>query len=333
MSIHHPTHLRELADRRGFYVGAAVNTAAFTSGETTYREMLQREFNVLVAENMMKFGELSPAPNEYNWTNSDMLVDFAEANGMKLRGHTLVWHQQLPRWLTSRAWTAREAEELLEQHIKTVVGRYQGRVWAWDVVNEAIADGGGYRTDSFWYRQMGSEYIAKAFRWAHEADPHAILYYNDYEAEALSPKSDAVYELARDLKRADTPLHGAGWQMHLGEGWRMTEQHRANAARLKELGLELSMTEMDVRLRTPPSAAQLESQAESYREALELALETCVALVTWGFTDKYSWIPSFRPGFGAALPFGANYEPKPAFYAMQRVMAGINPDPESHTDG
>lgn len=326
MTTHHPMYLRDLAAQHNFFIGTAVHTGAFTDNETTYREVLKREFNVLVAENMMKFGELCPAHNTYDWTSTDALVDFAEANGMKLRGHTLVWHQQLPRWVTSGTWTAREAQELLEQHIKTVVGRYRGRIWAWDVVNEAIADSGGYRTDSFWYQHIGPEYIAMAFHWAHEADPNAVLYYNDYETEALNPKSDAVYELARDLKQANVPIHGVGWQMHVSEGWRVTAEHYQNADRLRDLGLELAMTEMDVRLKTPASAAALASQAESYREALEFALDRCVALVAWGFTDKYSWIPSFRPGYGAALPFDADYQPKPAYDAMKAVMAGAEQD-------
>ncbi len=328
----HPMYLRDLADQRGFFIGTAVNTTAFASGETTYREVLQREFNVLVAENMMKFSELCPSQNDYHWTTSDALVDFAAASGMRLRGHTLVWHQQLPRWVTNGTWTAQSAQVLLEQHIKTVVGRYRGKIWAWDVVNEAIADTGGLRTDSFWYKHIGPEYIAMAFRWAHEADPNAILYYNDYEAEALSPKSDAVYELVGDLKQADVPLHGVGWQMHLTEGWRVTAEHHQNAERLRALGLELSVTEMDVRLRTPAIAAQLESQAVSYREALEFALEHCVALLTWGFTDKYSWIPSFRPGYGAALPFDDDYRPKPAYDALKRVMLGLDRDASPHGD-
>ena len=320
MTLSSALHLRDLATQRNFFIGAAVHTGAFASAEPAYCDVLQREFNVLVAENMMKFGELCRSPDTCDWTTSDALVQYAELHAMKLRGHTLVWHQQLPAWVTSSTWTTQEAQALLEQHIKTVVRRYQGRVWAWDVVNEVIADSGGYRTDSFWYQHLGPEYITLAFRWAHEADPTAILYYNDYGAEALGPKSDAVYALVRDLKQRGVPIHGVGWQLHVTEGWRVTTEHHQNAARLRDLGLELSLTEMDVRLTTPASAAQLESQAVSYRQAMEFAVQTCVALVTWGFTDKYSWIPSFRPGYGAALPFDANYQPKPAYEVMRRAL-------------
>ncbi len=324
MAIQQPLSLRDLAEQRGFYIGTAVSAGAFGRAETPYCEVLKREFNVLVAENIMKFSELCPAQNTYDWTRADALVDFAAANGMKLRGHTLVWHQQLPRWVTQGTWTAEAARALLEQHIKTVVERYKGKIWAWDVVNEAIADSGGVRTDSFWHKHIGPEYIAMAFRWAHEADPNAILYYNDYDAEDLCPKSDAVYDLVRDLKQADVPIDGVGWQMHVGEGWRVAAGHHENASRLRALGLELSITEMDVRLEMPASPAQLESQAISYREVVEFAVDTCAALLTWGFTDKYSWIPGFRRGYGAALPFDAEYQPKPAYDAIKCALAGAH---------
>ena len=337
MTTNDSRHLRNLAAQRNFYIGTAVHTGAFASNELIYHDVLHREFNVLVAENMMKFGELSRSANTYDWTRSDALIAYAEKHGMKVRGHTLVWHQQLPKWLTSATWTTKAVQQLLEQHIKAVVERYQGRIWAWDVVNEAIADTGGYRTDSFWYQHLGPDYIALAFRAAHAADPNAILYYNDYEAEGMSPKSDAIYALVRDLKQSGIPIHGIGWQMHVSEGWRVTDEHHQNAARLRALGLELSMTEMEVRCATPASAAQLDSQAISYRDAVEFALATSAALVMWGFTDKYSWIPSFRPGYGAALPFDAAYQPKPAYFAIRDALAGINQDAHqaeaSETDG
>jgi len=331
MTTQATTYLRDLAAQHQFFIGTAVDTRMLNSDETIYREVLQREFNVLVAENAMKFGPLSPSEGQYDWSAADALVDFAEANNMRLRGHTLVWHQQLPSWLASRTWTAPEVQDLLEQHIKTVLGRYRGRIWAWDVVNEAIADAGGYRTDSFWHRHLGPEYIPMAFRWAREADPDAILYYNDYSAEDISPKSDAIYDLVRELKQADVPVDGVGWQMHVSEGWRATAGHRENAARLRALGLELSMTEVDVRLKLPATQAGLEDQAASYREMMELALDTCAALLVWGFTDKYSWIPGFRPGYGAALPFDAEYQPKPAYEAIKRALTGVHQDASTGT--
>ena len=233
MTTETTTYLRDLATQRRFFIGTAVNTRALAGDETIYREVLKREFNMLVGENMMKYGELCPSEGHYNWTAADALVEFAEANDMRLRGHTLVWHHQLPSWLASRTWTAPEVQDLLEQHIKTVVGRYRGRILAWDVVNEAIADEGGYRTYSFWYRHLGPEYIPMAFRWAREADPHAILYYNDYSSEDISPKSDAIYDLVRELKQAGVPVDGVGWQMHVTEGWRVIGAHHQNAEWLR----------------------------------------------------------------------------------------------------
>lgn len=313
--------LRALAERCHFAIGAAVATQPFLNGEPDYCALLAREFNVLVAENMMKWDALSPAPEQYDWSASDALVAFAARHAQRLRGHTLVWHNQLPAWLRERSLSRAEALRLLETHIKTVVGRYRGQVWAWDVVNEAIDDSGDYRRTSFWFRHLGPDYLALAFQWAHEADPDALLYYNDYSAEGISPKSDAIYRLLRDLKAQGVPIHGVGWQMHLIEGWRLEDQHRRNAERLRALGLELSITEMDVRLKLPPDAAQLDGQAESYRQALSFALDHCRALLTWGFSDRYSWIPSFQPGTGAALPFDETYAPKPAYHALWQTLA------------
>jgi endo-1,4-beta-xylanase len=315
--------LRVLAERHGLYVGAAI-AAKPLRRDRAYRDTLSREFNVCVAENAFKFGPLRPSPSRYDFAEADAIADFAAANGMKLRGHTLVWHSQLPRWLTKRLRSRDEAIALLREHIQTVMGRYRGRVWAWDVVNEAIAvDGSGPRTESYWYRTIGPDYVEMAFRMAREADPDAILYYNDFSAEDMGRKSNAVYDLVRDLKSRGVPIDGVGWQMHLINGFRVTDDHRANARRLVALGLELSVTELDVRIELPASAGELETQAAAYRDVAELCLTEpgFTSLVTWGFTDKHSWIPGTFPGTGAALPFDRRYRPKPAYFALRDALA------------
>lgn len=314
--------LREHAGRRGFHVGAAVAVRPLEN-DTAYRETLRREFNMVVAENAFKWDGLRPARRRFDFRGADAVVRFARANRMAIRGHTLVWHRQVPRWLTQGKFTRGEVVEILRRHISTVVGRYRGQVVAWDVVNEAVDDQtGGLRTDSFWYRALGPEYIELAFRFARAADPKAVLYYNDYSAEAMNRKSDGVYHLLRDLKSRGVPVDGVGWQMHELNGFRAGAEHRENARRLVALGLELSITEMDVRMKLPASKDDYGRQAEGYAGAAEFCLSEpkCKALVLWGFTDKYSWVPGEFPGWGDALIYDRDLRPKPAYFALRRAL-------------
>jgi endo-1,4-beta-xylanase len=323
--------LRASADQRGFFIGAAVAMSPFRS-EPVYLETLRREFNIIVGENAFKWDSVHPARTTFNFTDTDALVEFAQANNMRVRGHTLVWHNQIPGWLTGGNFSRDEVIEILRQHILTLVGRYAGKITAWDVVNEAIDDGtGGLRTTSFWYQRIGPEYIRLAFEFARQADPNALLYYNDYSIEGLNTKSNAVHDLVRDLKLQGVPIDGVGWQMHQINGFRIEPQHHANARRLGDLGLEISMTEMDVRINLPTEPAELQQQAQAYRDAVTFCLTepNCKALVTWGFTDKYSWIPGFLSGWGDALIFDANYQVKPAYLALKQVLEdGVDLSPK-----
>ncbi len=291
--------------------------------EPTYAEILGREFNMLTPENVMKFSIIHPQPDQYAFEGGDMLVDFAEEHGMKVRGHTLVWHQQLPDWVTSRDWTRDELIQVLRDHITTVVGHYRGRVAAWDVVNEAISDGGGMR-HTIWSKVIGPEYIEMAFQWAHEADPDALLFYNDYSGEGLGPKSDAIYELVQGLVQRGVPIHGVGLQMHVPlTGYPPPQALAVNMERLSQLGLRVHITEMDVRIAQPVTQEELEKQAQAYADVLNacVAAPNCDAFVLWGFTDRHSWIPDFFTGWGSALIFDEQYTPKPAYYAIQNTLA------------
>lgn len=313
--------LRALADRDNFRIGTAVAISPFWADQT-YRATLARQFNIIVAENAFKWSQIHPVPDSYSFGKADDLVDFARANGMMIRGHTLIWHNQLADWVSSGSYDREAAIALMRDHIRTVVGRYEGRVTAWDVVNEALDDSGALRADSFWYRTIGPDYIALALEFAHEADPAAKLYYNDYGAEGMNPKSDAVYALVRDLKAEGVPIDGVGWQMHVVNGFRIGREHAENAERLAALGLELTITELDVRIRLPATEAALDRQAETYGDigAFCLAQANCAALLTWGFTDRYSWIPGFFAGYGDALIFDADYHPKPAYSALHAAL-------------
>jgi len=312
--------LRDLAEKCGIYIGAAVEPGYLIIRE--YAEILSREFNVVTAENALKFEAVHPQRGVYSFEGADAIVRFAETHGMKVRGHTLVWHQQLPAWITSGSYAWEEWKNILREHVMSVVGRYKGRIYAWDVVNEAILDNGSLR-DNVWFRNVGPEYIESAFRWAHEADPNALLFYNDYGAEDLNDKSHAVYSLVKSLLEKGVPIHGVGLQMHINvENPPKPEDVAANIKRLNDLGLIVHITEMDVRIRTPPSNEDLIKQAEIYRDILRVCLssEKCTAFIMWGFTDRYSWIPNYFSGYGSALIFDEQYRPKLAYYYILRTF-------------
>lgn len=315
--------LRKLATPRNVWIGTAVAPEPLRC-EPAYAGVLGREFSMVTTENALKFGPVHPARDRYDFEAADAIVKFAESNDMWVRGHTLVWHIQQPAWLEEGKWTRDELIEVLREHITTVVGRYRGRIAAWDVVNEAIEEDGTLR-DTLWLQVIGPEYIELAFRWAHEADPDALLFYNDYACEGLGCKSDAVYALVQGMLERDVPIHGVGLQSHLVLASPPDlEGVRANIERLGDLGLLVHVTEMDVRMQGEPTEAKLKRQAQMYGEFLEtcLAAENCTAFVLWGFTDRHSWIPGFQPGWGSALIFDESYQPKPAYEALRGVLSG-----------
>ena len=321
--------LRHLAAGQGRSLGVAVNRFAFNAADDRlYREVLAREFNMVTAENVMKFEHLQPTQDAYDFRAADELIAFAEANDMQVRGHTLVWHNQLPDWLEEGVWSREELIAILEEHISTVVGRYRGRVDYWDVVNEAMDDHSGTLRNTFWLDGIGPDYVDIAFQAARAADPDAVLYYNDYGAEALNGKSNAIYDMVEDMVLRGIPIDGVGFQMHTNTdhpppNWSVL----ANIDRLAELGLEVQFTEMDVRTTIGYETLQthLSDQAVVYNETTEICLarDACTGLSFWGFTDRYSWIYG---AVGTSYPteapllFTPEYEPKEAYYAVQSAL-------------
>ena len=313
--------LRCGAQARGLLVGAAVAVQPLKN-DVTYARTLAREVNIVVAENAMKFAQLHPTQTGYNFADADVIVDFANTYAMRVRGHTLVWHYQIPQWLINGNFPPGEISAILKEHIQTVVGHYRGRIYAWDVVNEAIGDNSTLQ-ETIWLKALGPDYIEQAFVWAREADPQAKLFYNDSGGEALGPRSDAIYSLVRNLKARGVPIDGIGLQSHFSiEQPPNFRDISANLNRLAALGLEIHVTELDVRLSMPPTKEKLRQQATIYRNYLRACLSTskCRAFVMWGFTDKYSWIPSYFRGKGAALPLDEAYNPKPAYNALFDVL-------------
>jgi endo-1,4-beta-xylanase len=323
--------LRIAAEPHHILLGSAAASSFLT--ETEYANILGSEFSQLQAENEMKFGIIHPRPDSdpqpYDFRGGDALVAFAHAHNMAVRGHTLVWHNRLSPWVKDGSYSSPQLSQILHGHIDTVMKHYASKVYAWDVVNEAFNDDGTMR-HTIWYDQpgigsgAGTAYLEQVFRWARVADPTAKLFYNDYDAEEINTKSDAIYAMAKDFKKRGVPLDGIGFQTHITLKFDDPEKLKSyaqNLQRFADLGLELHMTELDIRL-TDSSPASLAEQAKLYGEITSLCIlqPHCKLLQTWGFTDKHSWIPAFYKGLGWALLWDEGYRKKPAYAAMRDAL-------------
>lgn len=331
-----PMNLHTLAAAHNKAIGAAVEIAPLRN-DPLYGQVLASHFGMISPENAMKMRKLRPTQTTYDFGDADYIVNFAEANGMKVRANTLIWYKALPTWMENRTFTRDELTTIMQEYITTVVSRYRGRVHAWDVVNEAVLSGtGGYRPNIY-YDTLGPEYIEMAFRMAHAADPNALLFYNDYSAEEINTKSDFIYNMVKGLLEKGVPIHGVGLQMHLNSTYGInTQKLAANIQRLADLGLQVHITEMDVRMRDYPGdmTAKMTAQAEIYRQVMQVCTDSpaCTAFVTWGVADKYSWIDE-RFGADDPLLFDDNYQPKPAFHAVSQVLGtGVPVEPQPTTD-
>ncbi len=299
--------------------------AELLAHDEVYVRTLLREFNAITPENAMKWEPVHPTERGWNLGPADQLVEFAEAHGLRVHGHTLVWHRQLPPWLGAAPAPARMAR-VLAAHVETLVGRYAGRLASWDVVNEAVGDGGRLRRTVF-LRALGPGYLAEAFRLAHAADPGARLYYNDSGAEGGGRKSDAVYALVRRLVDQGVPVHGVGLQMHLdaAAGRPAPDAIAANVARLTAHGLTVRISEMDVRVRRVRRRRHedpLAVQCAVYHDAIAACAGSpgFAGVTFWGVTDSHSWIDT-RFGEDDPLLFDADYAPKPAYFGARAALA------------
>ncbi|QFZ19519.1 endo-1,4-beta-xylanase [Saccharothrix syringae] len=327
--------LRQAAPK-GFYIGSAAAGGGhheeqpypdpFTSDQE-YRKRLAAEFNSVSPENQMKWEYLRPERGTYNFGMADKIVKFARQNHQVVRGHTLLWHSQNPAWLEQGAFSKEELREILREHIFTVVGRYRGQIQQWDVANEIFNEAGQLRTENIWIRELGPGIIADAFRWAHQADPKAKLFFNDYGVESVNAKSNAYIALIKDLRAQRVPVHGFSAQAHLSTRYGFPGDLQANLQRFDDLGLETAITELDVRMDLPadgkPTEAQLAQQADYYQRTLAacLAVDDCNSFTIWGFTDKYSWVPVFFQGEGSATVMTEDFSRKPSYYALRDTLA------------
>jgi endo-1,4-beta-xylanase len=287
----------------------AVDHPALAADER-YRTVVEREFGVLTPENAMKWDVIHCEESTWNWTAADAVVEFAAARSMSVHGHPLIWHEQLPAWIT-RWLSASQLRRAIDDHVSALVHRYAGRVASWDVVNEALDNRGRGLRRTVFSAKLGPTFIAAAFARAHDADPEARLFYNDFGAEAWNRKAEAQYRLVRELVEAGVPIHGVGFQMHLSaQAPPRADDVCANLARFAALGLQVRISEMDVQV-SAVNPAGLRRQALVYHNVIEASLDAGVSGVTfWGATDRYSWRANSAP-----LLFDAHYEPKPAYRA------------------
>jgi endo-1,4-beta-xylanase len=313
------TSLRALAEARGRYFGTALTQSDLSiSGEMS---VATAQFDMVTPGNEMKWDTTQPSASTFNFGPGDRILSFGQTNGMRVRGHNLVWHSQLPSWVTSLPTS--QVQAAMNNHITTEVTHYKGKIYAWDVINEPFEENGTLRQDVF-YQAMGTDYLATALRTAHAADPAAKLYINDYNIEGVNAKSDGLYNLAKTMLQQGVPLNGIGLESHFIVG-QVPSTMLTNMQRFADLGLDVAITELDDRIPTPASSANLQQQGTDYGTIVRncLAVSHCPGISQWGVDDGHSWIPGTFPGYGAAMMYDANYQPKPAYNATVAALSAV----------
>ena len=335
--------------RRHFRIGVAMSNQMLDRDGGPDLDIIARDFNSVTAENAMKWGEIQPDGVNWRWQRADQLVNFAAKHNMHVLGHTLVWHSQVPRSLFTGADGAPLARAGLlgrmEEHINAMVGRYKGRVHTWDVVNEAIDEGKGWRT-SQWQRIIGDDYMEQAFRMARKADPAARLLYNDYNMHNPA-KREFLVKVLRDYLDRGVPIDGIGLQGHLGLTYPDMEEWERSIATYAGMGLEVHVTELDVDVLPGPNtgaeisnrgtySAELdpykaglpdevqEKLADRYEQIFRILLryrERVERVTFWGLHDGMSWKNGFPIAGRTNYPllFDREMKPKPAYHRLMRL--------------
>lgn len=364
------TTLKQAAANQGKRMGAAIKANLLSGVDPVYVNTLKAHFNQISNSNEMKLGDVHPRNSvsgntfplnndaDYNWGPADTIASFGKSNNMRVRGHTLVYTDHAyPDWIDANndrivdtTLTSTQLKNILHDHIVDMMTRYKSDgpnpVHEWDVVNEAFYKDGRIKYGVPWFDKPGIgfpktvdgyyQWIEQCFRWARQADPNAVLYYNDNAWEnddvdtLINDKADRIYDLVQYLrgKREGTRhlIDGVGFQVHVGLNTDLS-RFRSNINRFVALGVKVQVTEMDVSLKTDDgvTTAELNAQRDKYREVVDIidGIPQCPAFQMWGFTDKYSWIPAAFPGQGAALPWDENYNQKPAWYAIRNGFDSV----------
>ena len=310
--------LGSLAGSKGRYFGSATDNPELS--DSAYTSVLGGEFGQITPGNTMKWQYTEPTQNSFSFGQADTVVAFAQNHGQVVRGHTLVWHSQLAGWVSSLP--ASQLKAAMDNHVTQEVTHFKGKIYAWDVVNEAFNEDGSYRSSPF-YAAMGSGYIAEAFRTARAADPAAKLCINDYNTDGVNAKSNALYNVVSSLKSQGL-IDCVGFQAHLTVG-AVPGDLKSNLQRFANLGVDVQVTELDIRMALPRTIAKDSQQAVDYAAVVNacLGVSRCTGVTVWDYTDKYSWIPSVFPGTGAALPWDENFTKKLAYGAIWTALGGL----------
>jgi endo-1,4-beta-xylanase len=319
------TTLRASADARDFLIGTSANMGAIR-GDALYLQTLIHQYNMAVPEGEMRFNRVRPSRTDFNFADADAIVDFAIANRLKLQGYPLIGASAIPDWLSKGNYSPSDVSAMLKDYIQTTVRRYRGRVFSWTVV-WGVSDNLGNLDPSFWWKALGDDYIQQALLWAREVDPQVKLFVTDSVLEPLGVKANATYERLRSFRARGIPIDGISVaSFFLLTQLPKVQDMAAHLNRLAALGLEVHVSEFEVSVPLPSTADSLQKQAAAYGDYLSacLAIANCKAFMTWGFTDKETYAPRRWPGanVGAAEPFDAGYNPKPAYWAMLDALSG-----------
>jgi len=302
--------LRKYADKIGLSIGVCMGSQ-FDNNNTTHNNLVKQEFNTVVAENSMKAQYIHPSKGKTSFGGPDKLLKFAQENNMQMRGHTLVWHSQNAGWICSGS--RQTSLENMKYHIETVMSHFKGKIFQWDVVNEAMDDASGKLRSSDWTKSIGDDFIDSAFVYAHAADPDAKLFYNDYSTTTINTKSTAIYNMVKKMVDNGIPIHGVGFQCHQSatdgnDG--LYNKVKENFDRFAALGLDIAITELDAK------GSDQTAQAKVYSTLMQIAIDmpAVTTYMIWGVRDQDSWVSP------TPLMYNNSWQPKAAYTAVLEVL-------------
>ncbi|KAI0671874.1 glycoside hydrolase superfamily [Trametes maxima] len=311
--------LHTLAKAAGkLYFGSATDNPELTDAAYVTKLSDGKEFGQITPGNSMKWDATEPARGTFTFSGGDTVANLAKKNGQLLRGHNCVWYNQLPSWVANGQFTKDDLTDVIQTHCGTLVGHYKD---SWDVINEPFNDDGTWRQDVF-YNTLGTDYIPIALKAARAADSNAKLYINDYNIEQAGAKSTAMLNLVKQLQADGVPIDGVGFQSHFIVG-EIPGTFQQTLEQFTALGLEVAITELDIRMTLPATAALLSQQQKDYQTVAQACMNVkgCVGITIWDWTDKYSWVPSTFSGQGAALPWDETFSKKPAYTGIAAALA------------